>query len=89
MQYYYSHTTDTKEYIGWGTAQLDPLETKVQGQNVYMLPANATFTAPPEAKDGYALVWNGTAWEYAEDRRGTQYWLPGDTWQTPARVMKE
>lgn len=86
---YYSYTTDTKEYVESGTAQPDPLESKKQGHEVWLLPANATFTAPLEPKDGFAIVWNGTAWEYAEDRRGTKYWLPNDTWQSPAREMKE
>lgn len=86
---YYSYAEDTNEFIGQGTAQPDPLESKKQGHEIWLLPKNATFSAPPEEKDGFARVWNGTAWEYIEDRRGTEYWLPGDTWQTPAREMKE
>lgn len=87
--FYYSYSEENNEYTGGGIAQSDPLESKKQGHEVWLLPANATFTAPPEKKDGFAAVWNGTAWEYIEDRRGTEYWLPGDTWQTPAREMKE
>lgn len=86
---YYSYTADTKEYIGKGLAQLDPLESKKQGREIWLLPKNATFTAPPEEKDGFARVWNGTAWEYIEDRRGTEYWLPGDTCQSEPHEMKE
>lgn len=86
---YYSYLEETKEYAGTGTAQPDPLESSKQGESVWLLPANAVFTAPLEAKEGYAVVWNDTMWEYAEDHRGTEYWLPGDTWQTPAREMKE
>lgn len=86
---YYSYKEKTKEYAGTGTAQPDPLESKKQGRHVFLLPANATFAAPPAEKDGFEIVWNGTAWEYVEDNRGTEYWLAGDTWQTPAREMKE
>lgn len=86
---YHSYTADTKEYTESGTCQKDPLESQKQGQDVWLLPANATFTAPLEAKDAFAVVWNGTAWEYIEDRRGTEYWLAGDTWQSAPRVMKE
>jgi hypothetical protein len=69
---------------------------------VYLLPADSTFTEPLKAKEGYAVCWNGKAWEYIEDHRrkrdmggvvvegsGTPYWMPGDDYQTPARYMKE
>ena len=86
---YYSYTADTSEFIGQGTAQPDPLESKKQGKEVFLLPRNATFTPLPEEKDGFARCWNGMAWEYVEDNRGTEYWLPADTWEAPAREMKE
>lgn len=85
----YKYNEDTKEYIGIEAAQLDPLETKKAGKNIYLLPANATFTVPPAEKEGFAVVWNGEAWEQVEDNRGVQYWLPEDTYGTPAREMKE
>lgn len=77
------------EYIGTEEALLDPLETKQQGENIYLLPANATFTAPTEPQDGYVNVWNGTAWEQVEDNSGVEYWLPEDKFGAPAREMKE
>lgn len=85
----YKYNEDTKEYIGTEAAQLDPLETKLQGKNIYLLPANATFTAPPTAKEGFAMVWNGKEWQEAEDHRGTKYWLLEDVYGTPAHEMKE
>ena len=85
----YKYDEKTKEYIGTEEALLDPLETKQQGTNVYLLPANATFTEPPEAQGGYVNVWNGTAWEQVEDNRGVEYWLPEDKYGAPAREMKE
>lgn len=80
---------DNGEYIGTETALLDPLETKKQQKNIYLLPANATFTAPTEPQDGYVNVWNVTAWEQVEDNRGVEYWLPEDKFGAPAREMKE
>lgn len=98
----YKHNADTKEYLYAEEAFLDPLETEKASKPVYLLPADSTFTAPLEAKPGYAVVWNGKAWEYIEDHRkkqdrngkhptgqGTPYWMPGDDWQTPARYMME
>ena len=85
----YKYDELTKEYTGVETAQLDPLESKVQGKEVYLLPANATFTAPLVTQDGYVPVWGGNAWEYKEDNRGKKYWLVTDEYGTPAREMKE
>lgn len=84
----YKFNPITKEYTGVEPAMLDPLETELQGKEVYLLPANATFTEPT-FKDGYANVWNGEAWEQIEDNRGKEYWLKSDTFGTPARTMKE
>lgn len=80
---------DNGEYIGTEEALLDPLETEQQGENIYLLPVNATFTAPTEPQDGYVNVWNSTAWEQVEDNRGVEYWLPEDKYGAPAREMKE
>lgn len=85
----YRYDELTKEYIGTEEALLDPLETEQQEKEVYLLPANATFTAPPAEKEGFARVWNGEAWQEVEDHRGTEYWLPGDVYGTPAHEMTE
>ena len=85
----YKYDEKTKEYIGYEEALLDPLETEQQGENIYLLPANATFTAPTEPQDGYVNVWNGEAWQEVEDHRGVEYWLPEDTYGAPAREVKE
>lgn len=96
----YRFDPETKEYLFAEDAFLDPLETEQQGKEVYLLPADSTFTAPLEPKLGYAVFWNGTDWEYIEDHRqthdkggmvvegsGTPFWMPGDTWKSPARYM--
>ena len=98
----YRFDPNTKEYLHAEEAFLDPLESQAQGKPVYLLPADSTFTEPLTAKKGYAVCWNSTAWEHIEDHRqkydrggvplegtGTQYWMAGDTWQTPARYMTE
>lgn len=79
---------DKNEYTEQGFAQLDPLETELAGSEIYLLPASATFDAPP-SQQGYAAVWNGIAWELVEDHRGVKYWLPEDKHGDPAREMKE
>ena len=83
----YKYDEKTKEYIGSEQALIDPLETEQQGKEIYLLPANATFTAPTK-KEGFATVWDGEQWQLVEDNRGAEYWLPGDTYGTPARVMQ-
>lgn len=75
-------------FIGTDETELDPLESKLQGKEIYLLPPNATFDAP-EMKEGFAPVWNGKKWDLVEDNRGKEYWLPGDEYGTPARKMEE
>jgi len=62
----YSYDKVTKQYIGTRECQLDPLESKNAGHNIWLLPANSTFTEPPINKDGFNIIWNGTDWEYKE-----------------------
>ena len=85
----YKYDELTKEYLGVETAQLDPLESKLQGKDIFLLPANSTFTAPLVPQGNYVPVWNDTMWEYKEDNRGKEYWLDTDEYGTPAREMKE
>ena len=83
----YKYDEQTKEYVGTEQALIDPLETELQGKEIYLLPANATFEKP-NLQDGFASVWNGK-WENFEDNRGKEYWLDTDTFGTPAKTMKE
>lgn len=85
----YKYDELTHEYTGVETAQLDPLESKVQGKEVYLLPANATFTAPLVVKEGYIQVYKDGVWNYVEDNRGKEYWLDTDEYGASARTMKE
>lgn len=62
----YLYDEITKEFIMEEDAHIDPLETKKKGENVYLLPVNATFKEPIQAKEGFKIVFNGNGWEYQE-----------------------
>lgn len=49
------------KFAGISKADPSPLEP-----DTYLIPALATDKAPPIAKDGFEIYWNGTAWEYRE-----------------------
>lgn len=71
-EYIFDRTTG--EFIREQEAHLNPLESKKQGTDVYLLSANGTTIQPPEKLEGYAVIWNGTAWEQIEDHRGKTVW---------------
>jgi hypothetical protein len=67
------------------------------------LPSNATYDAPVIIQGSWPR-WSGSAWEQVEDHRertvgkgfvpdavqeATEFWLPEDNWQSPARTMTE
>lgn len=62
----YIYDEKTKEFIGETKAQIDPLETKAEGREIFIMPANSTETEPPEEKDGFKIKWNGSEWIYEE-----------------------
>ena len=64
----------TGEFIREQEACIDPLESRKLERDVWMISANGTTTPPPEQKDGYVVIWNGSAWEQIEDHRGTIVW---------------
>lgn len=48
-----------------GTKTLDYTDrSPISG--AWQIPASCTEIAPPTAKDGYDIIWNGTAWECRE-----------------------
>ena len=75
-------------FVGTEETELDPLESELQGKDIYLLPPNATFLEP-EKKEGFAPVWDGKRWNQIEDHRGTKYWLPEDKHGDPAHEMKD
>lgn len=72
---FYTYDEKTKEYKGTQNAFIDPLETKKQGKNVYLVPANATDKKPLETKENQAVIFNGTEWEIVADYRNKTYYL--------------
>ena len=65
----YNYDEFTKEYTGYCNADLDPEETKRQGKNVYLIPANATAQKPPKVKEHETVIYNN-GWEIVADFRG-------------------
>ena len=67
----YVYDDETKEFLYSEEAHLDPLETQIKGENVYLLPANATFKKPIEKEDGKAVVYSeDIGWKLVDDNRG-------------------
>lgn len=67
----------------------DHLESEIKGEAVWLIPANATLIEPPASIEKYVRVFKNGVWTQVEDNRGTEYWLPGDTWQTEPRKMED
>ena len=72
---FYSYDEKTKEYTGTQNAFIDPLETKKQGKNVYLVPANATDKKPLDVKENQAVIFNGSEWEIIADYRNKTYYI--------------
>lgn len=65
----YDYDPTTGEYKGTTTAPESPLEP-----NVYMIPAHATETEPPQTGEHEAACWINGAWEIKADWRGTTWY---------------
>jgi hypothetical protein len=85
----YFYNEETNELLFEQEAFIDPLETELAGHDIFMLSANATFIEPPAKRDGYAIVWNGEAWDEVEDHRGTQYWFSSDSYYSEPMTMNK
>lgn len=69
MNIYHYHPV-TKEYLGKGLADKDPM---VKGN--WLIPAHATEVEPPELKEKQAAVFCDGQWQIVNDHRGFEYWL--------------
>jgi len=51
--------------------QIDPLESKLAGKTIYLLPGNATYIEPLEPKEGFKVKWDKEkqVWEYEEEKK--------------------
>lgn len=64
MKIFHYHP-ETGELYAEGLADESPREP-----GVWHIPAYATESQPPEAKDGMAIAWDGRKWIYTPDLRG-------------------
>ena len=71
----YTYNEKTKEFTGAQTAFIDPLETKKQCKEVYLVPPNTTDKKPLEAKENQAVIFNGSEWEIIADYRNKTYYI--------------
>lgn len=83
---------ENKEYIGSEEMHKDPLESELQKKDIWLLPADCTLIEPPEAKEGFLIVWNGDAWEYKESEKEPKPYIPpeptDEELQTRARQVR-
>lgn len=58
-------------YEGEATCQIDPLESELKGEEVFLLPGNCTWTMPPEEKEGFDRKFDKESgeWEYVEKKK--------------------
>lgn len=67
LSIFYLYNKETKIYTETRHAQIDPVETEKAGHTVYCgKPQYATYEQPLEPKEGFDVIWNGSAWEYRE-----------------------
>ena len=69
----YNYDPITFIYTSSQNADLDPEETKQQGKDIYLIPANATTLKPPAAQADKVRVWQENQWELVSDYRTNYY----------------
>lgn len=65
----YNYDKNTKEYLSTTIASADPMETKIKGEFVPLVPACATVIEPPKTGENEVAIFNGKAWEIKKDFR--------------------
>lgn len=66
---FYLYDEKTKQFIKEQEGYLDPLETKIQGKNVYIVPPFSTTEKPnlTSLKDNEILVFKGDKWQIEQE----------------------
>ena len=59
----YNYDKNTKEYLSTTLASADPMETKIRGEFVPLVPACATVIEPPKTGENEVAIFNGKVWE--------------------------
>lgn len=67
----YNYDPNTNEFIDASLAKVDVRASQRLGEEVYLLPANATFEKPPTVSKGFVAVFVNGAWDVVEDNRKT------------------
>lgn len=65
----YNYDKNTKEYLSITLASADPMETKIKGEFVPLVPACATVIEPPKTGENEVAIFNGKVWEIKKDFR--------------------
>ena len=69
--------------------QRDPKDSELQGKDVWLLPANSTYEVPPEAEDGYVILYRDEHWVKLRDLKGKEYWLAGAGYYDASHTMED
>lgn len=69
--------------------QKDPVESRKQGRDVFLLPGNATYEKPPKAEDGYVIIFENGHWVKKHDYKGKTYYVTADGYYGSPKEMKE
>ena len=69
--------------------QRDPVESKLQDEDVWLLPANCTFEKPPEAEEGFVILFKQNKWKKLRNLIGKAYWLAGEGYYDAPHTMTE
>lgn len=81
----YQFDIENKTYKG--ELILDDSDKSPSG--AWNVPGDCVEVAPPAPQENTAYKWQGGEWAAVEDYRKQEYWLPGDTYGTPGREVKE
>ena len=65
----YRYDQEKKKFMHSEEMHKDQLESKLQGKDIWLLPADCTLIEPPEAKEGFDIIFNGESWEYKEQEK--------------------
>lgn len=68
----------------------DPLESELQGKDIWLLPADCTLIEPPEAKEGFDIIFNGESWEYKEQEKKPEDepYVPTEKEKTQQEILR-
>lgn len=69
--------------------QRDPKESERVGKDVWLLPGDATFEKPPEAEEGYAILFENGHWVKKRDYKGKMYYVTADGYYGSPNEMKD